>query len=83
MQSHSGGIELLPALPSAWPSGKVSGLVARGAFEVDIKWKKGNLVQAKIKSQAGQKCVIRYSDKRINFDTVAGKEYILTKKDFK
>ena len=53
LQSHSGFVHLLPALPGRWKHGKVIGLKARGGFEVDITWDKNAVAVAKISSNLG------------------------------
>ena len=61
LQSHDSCIHLLPALPAVWSEGAVSGLKARGNFEVGMTWKKAKLMEAEIRSLSGQACRIRTS----------------------
>lgn len=64
LQSHEDFIELLPALPSAWKEGEMKGLVARGNFILDIKWRNGELLEESIIfSEIGGKCKIKYKSK--------------------
>lgn len=78
VQSHLGELNLLPALPSALPEGKVSGLIARGAFELTMNWKDGELQSVNILSKAGNRCSVRYGEKTVSFLTEKGRTYKLT-----
>ncbi|MBR0262926.1 MAG: glycoside hydrolase N-terminal domain-containing protein [Prevotella sp.] len=53
LQSHDGAVHLLPALPDSWNEGEVKGLLARGAFTVDMKWNSNELQEAVITSKIG------------------------------
>jgi len=60
MQGEDGTIDILPALPKAWPTGSVRGLCARGGYEVDLAWKNGRLTTATVRSEHGGKTLLRY-----------------------
>jgi alpha-L-fucosidase 2 len=62
LQSQLNEIQLLPALPDAWGEGHIKGLVARGAFEIEMFWKSGKLTKAFITSKAGNICKLRTSE---------------------
>jgi len=65
LQSHTAEIALLPALPAAWKDGSVSGLVARGGFEVAMKWADGRLVTVTVHSRLGNPCALRYGQRTL------------------
>jgi alpha-L-fucosidase 2 len=62
LQNHAGEIHLLPALPSVWPDGSVTGLRARGGFQVDIAWEDGELREAVLISDRGETARVRIGD---------------------
>jgi alpha-L-fucosidase 2 len=75
VQSHLGYIDLLPALPDALPDGEISGVCARGGFELTFNWKNGELINVQVLSKAGNVCKLKYNDKQIEFNTEIGKSY--------
>ncbi len=65
LQSHLGEIHLLPALPSEWPSGKATGLRARGGFTIALTWEDKLLVRAEVASRGRANCQLRYKDQTV------------------
>jgi alpha-L-fucosidase 2 len=65
IQSHEGFIHLLPALPGEWSSGKLSGVKARGGFEISMEWKNSRITSATVCSDAGGKLRIKAGDLNI------------------
>ena len=59
VQSHDGAIQILPALPDSWESGEITGLRARGGFELDISWKENQPEEIRIISSLGGNCRLR------------------------
>jgi alpha-L-fucosidase 2 len=73
LQSQAGEIELLPALPAEWPTGKISGLRARGGYEISETWQNGKLVLATVKNVSGDgHCQVRYDDKVVELSLKPG-----------
>jgi len=73
LQSQTGEIHLLPALPKAWPDGSVRGLRARGNYTVDLTWKGGVLASATVMSPVSGKATVRYGVKNLTVSLTANR----------
>jgi alpha-L-fucosidase 2 len=79
LQSHEDYLELLPSLPSSWKDGSISGLRARGGYEISLQWKDNVLVKASLLSLRNGTCRVKYKAKEITLDTKASQSYDLLK----
>lgn len=82
MDSHGDVIDLLPALPKAWPTGRIIGLRARGRCSVDLHWKDGGLDRAILRPELSGPRTVRLADKRRILTLDAGAPVSLTPEDF-
>ncbi|MBI2512451.1 MAG: glycoside hydrolase family 95 protein [Opitutae bacterium] len=76
LQSQNGELHLLPALPKAWPAGRVTGLRARGGYVVDLAWHDGRLTEARIRSTLGRATTVRYNDETRPLAIAAGEKFV-------
>jgi len=83
LQSHAGEVELLPALPTAWSTGYIHGIMARGGFEVNIDWENGKLKEARIVSKLGNPLKLSYRGETVELKTTdKGKTYLFNENRF-
>lgn len=81
LQSHGGVIRVLPALPKAWREGSISGLCARGGFEIDIAWRRGVADHVQIRSRAGGACRVRWPWRQSAVRVVSAGKSVKTRVD--
>ncbi|MES2337209.1 MAG: glycoside hydrolase family 95 protein [Pseudomonadota bacterium] len=72
VQSHAGGVHLLPALPRAWPTGSIAGVRVRGGGVVDVRWNGGKLVEAVLRSERGGRFRVHHGAQRMAVSLRAG-----------
>jgi alpha-L-fucosidase 2 len=83
LQSQAGYVELLPALPRAWPDGSVRGLRARGGFVVDMTWRAEKLLSATLHSERGGHTPVRYAGRLTTIHLSAGQSLRLRPDTFR
>jgi alpha-L-fucosidase 2 len=81
LQCDDGEVRLLPALPAAWPAGRITGLRARSGFEIDLMWNNGALERATVRSLLGQPLRVRRGDTLRTFPTSRGRTLTLVGED--
>jgi alpha-L-fucosidase 2 len=82
LQSHEDKIRLLPALPTDWGAGKISGLKARGNVEISLEWKDGKLLNANLKSQKDKKVLVDYGGKTIEIQLKKNQQITINAQNF-
>lgn len=78
LQSDGENIYLLPALPDSWQTGYVSGICARGGFELNMYWENGKLLSAEVLSKNGKECQLHYNGKSITLNIKKGNRIKVT-----
>lgn len=82
LQSHDGSLTLLPALPTAWPTGSITGLRARGGVTVDLSWRDGELESARLTSLRPTEVNVRWGSDSLGVTFLAGETVEVVAEDF-
>lgn len=77
LQSDDQGITLLPAIPDEWADGEISGIRARGGYEISMAWKSGKVIFLSIKAVKSGKLTIRNGEETIETQVEAGKDNLI------
>jgi len=77
LQSRNDRLYLLPALPSAWPTGHITGLRARGAVGVDVRWAGGKLVEAVLTAKADGRHTVVHGGSTLEVELKKGQSHRL------
>lgn len=77
LQSDDATVSLLPALPSAWPDGRVEGLRARGALAVDMSWRGGKLARAALTADKDHPVTVKSGDRSVHLELSARRTVLL------
>lgn len=72
VQSHLGEIDILPALPSVWKTGTVTGLRVRGGLVIDLAWRGGELEYIHLTAQRPVQTTLRYGEQRLPIELERG-----------
>jgi alpha-L-fucosidase 2 len=65
VQSWGNEIRLLPALPAAWPEGRVTGVRAKGGVELDLEWSRGRLIHTQFRGKPASTLAVRYGNRLV------------------
>jgi alpha-L-fucosidase 2 len=76
-------IWLLPALPSAWPEGHITGLRARGGLKVDLSWKNGSLAECRLATERSGQWTLRSAESSLPIEIKAGRSKTVQLRDGK
>ena len=75
---------MLPALPAAWPAGRVTGLRARNGFEIDLSWQGGVVDRVQVRSRLGRPLTLRHDDTlRVVEQTTPGETLVFVGSDLR